>query len=390
MRQVEESSLHDVVGQLAQSAVLCDLAGIDNVEFDVLVGYLPLHIRRQALLNLLERGPRRVEHEGAPLFHVDEHVQRVDVTRERARDVVGGFGKRQVRRLQALGPEAHVRDRRGTRLDGAVREVGLRLEVAVVADDLHSVLVRTDSTIACETVEHALPGGLRHTRVQLLPERGQARKGHVVLDADGEAVLPRSHGVLEDRRSHGGGVLLGAEAVAAAKESDAGKADVFLQRGAQVEEERLAERAVLLGAVQHCHGFHRRRQKLCDLLAGPGAEKHGAEHADLLALGLEMVEHGLRDPHRAAHLHDDVLGIRVALVSDQAQGATRDLAYLLHRLLDDIGKHVVVHVCRFDSLHVHIGILVAAAHHRCKGRQTTPTVTCQSPLVDEAHHVINS
>mmetsp|Transcript_45430 Transcript_45430/g.141111 ORF Transcript_45430/g.141111 Transcript_45430/m.141111 type:complete len:346 (+) Transcript_45430:3169-4206(+) len=345
MRQVEEGGLHDVVGQLAQSAVLCHLTGIDDVELDVLVGYLPLHIRRQALLNLLERRPRGVEHKGAPLLHVGEHVQRVDVTRERARNVVGRVGKRKIRRLQALGPEAHVGDRGGAGLDGAVSKVGLCLEVAVVSDNLHSVLVRADGTIARETVEHALPGGLRHTGVQLLRKRRQAREGHVVLDADGESVLPLSDGVLKDRRCHGGGVLLGAEAVAAAEECDTGEADVLLQRGTQVQEERLAERAMLFCAVQHRHGFHRRRQKLRDLLAGPGTEKHGAEHADLLALGLEVVEHGLCDPHRAAHLHDDVLGIRVALVSDQAQGATRDLANLLHRLLDDKRKHVVVHVC---------------------------------------------
>mmetsp|Transcript_85717 Transcript_85717/g.242756 ORF Transcript_85717/g.242756 Transcript_85717/m.242756 type:complete len:692 (+) Transcript_85717:838-2913(+) len=390
--EVEERGLHHIVRELAEAAVLGDAAGVDGVELDVLLGDRPPHVHRQIRVQLVDGRPGAVEHESARLWLDEaEHVERVDVAGEGARQVVRGVWQRQVGGLHARGPEPHVGHGGRAGLHRRVREVRLGLEAAVVTDDLHGVFVGADRAVASQAVEDALGGALGDAGVQLAAlTDGEVGVGHVVLDAHGEAILLHPDGILEDRLRHGGSVLLGAEAVAAAQQRDAGEAGVGGERGRDVEEQRLAVRPVLLRPVEHGHRLHAGGDQLQQRLRRPGPEEQRADDPHLVARGVELGQHGLRDPHGAAHLDDQVLGLRVALVADQGQGAPRELADLVHALLDDAWQPVVVEVRPLQRLHVDVGVLVAAAHDGRQGREAARAVLPQVLGVHQRAHVLHA
>ena len=136
--------------------------------------------------------------------------------------------------------------------------------------------------------------------VQRALER-QARPGDVVVNADREPA-PRTlaRELLEHPRHHAGGELLRRQPIAAA---DHPREDPFLvlvglgQRGDHVEEQRFADRAGLLGPVQHRDPAHARGQRVQQR---PGRERPVQPHlhdTDPLTARVEPVHglpHGLR------------------------------------------------------------------------------------------------
>ena len=140
--------------------------------------------------------------------------------------------------------EAQVADGDAAGLLGIVAEVRLRVHIGVVADDLDGVLVRAHGAVGAEAVEHAGDQAFG-AGVDLLAQL-EGGAGHIVDDADGEVVLGLVLGkVVIDGLDHGGVELLGAEAVAAADDEDVVLARLA-QRGADVQIQRLAQRAGLL------------------------------------------------------------------------------------------------------------------------------------------------
>ena len=152
--------------------------------------------------------------------------------------------------------KAQVADGQAAGLLGVVGEIGLRVLIGVVADDLDGVLVGADGTVRAQTIE--LAGyGAGGSGVELLAQL-QGGAGHVVVDAHGEMVLHFAFQVVVHGLHHGGGEFLGAQTIAAAHYLDIIAAG-FTQRGADILVQRFAQGAGLLGAVQHG-----------DLLAGGG------------------------------------------------------------------------------------------------------------------------
>ena len=96
-------------------------------------------------------------------------------------------------------------------------------------------------------------------------DRGKAAMRHVVLDAEGKAVdrivLLQ---LLIDRKDLIRRRVLAAEAVASA-DDDGVHARAVIRR-LDVEVQRLADRAGLFRAVEHCDLFHRLRQILEEML----------------------------------------------------------------------------------------------------------------------------
>ncbi len=129
------------------------------------------------------------------------------------------------------------------RLLGVVGEVGLRILVGKVSDDLDRGLVGTNGTIAAKTVEHAR-GGAFGFRCDDLVNR-QRRIGDVVVDTDGESVEAALFEVLEDSEDHGRREVLGGQAVATTDDSNCG----IVQSDLDVHVEGFADRARFLGAV---------------------------------------------------------------------------------------------------------------------------------------------
>ena len=156
----------------------------------------------------------------------------------RHRDVIGG--------LDRLVAEAQVAARQAAGFLRVVLEVGLDVLVGVVADDLAGVLVCAHGAVGPETPE--LAGDDRLAGGDDIFAHGQGGMGHVVVDADGEVVLPLARHVVEHGLDLGGRGVLGGKTVAAAEQRQGQTG--LLDRGADVLIERLAEGAGLLGAVR--------------------------------------------------------------------------------------------------------------------------------------------
>ena len=140
---------------------------------------------------------------------------------------------------------------------------------------------------------------------------------HVVDDADGEATLRRlgrqfvEHGLDHRRRE-----LLRAEAVPPADDPHV-VATGFRQRGDDVLEQRFADGARLLGAVEHGDRPDRRREGLEQRVDRERTEQTNGQHTDPLAVGGEAGDRLARGAGAGPHQHDDALRIGVTLVVDE-------------------------------------------------------------------------
>jgi hypothetical protein len=108
--------------------------------------------------------------------------------------------------------------------------------------------------------------------------------------------------------------------------------------GDDVEVERLAHRAGLLGAVQHADLPHGRGQRLDQRLRREGPVQPHLDHADLL---VPLVERRHRPPRRSprrAHHDHDPLGLRMPAVLDDVEGAAGALGEAGHQVLDHAGS----------------------------------------------------
>ena len=299
----EEAGLEDDVDATGQAHLARDPGGVDGVDLDVLGEDLLLDGPRQRIPDLVRRVPAVEQQRGAgrrPPEHVDLIEQPELMAADEARVV------HEVRRPDRLRPEAQVRHGLRAGLLRVVDEVRLGVQVLLPAQDLDRVLVRPDRPVRPEPEED------RADRVRRLDVQRrvvvEARLGDVVDDADGE---PASRLLACELREHAGDharrELLRRQPVAAAghpRHDLALAVGVRLAEGGDdVEVERLAHRAGLLGAVQHADLPHRRGQRLDQRLRREGPVQPHLDHADLL---VPLVERGhrLRDGLRTGAHHD--------------------------------------------------------------------------------------
>ena len=234
-----------------------------------------------------------------------------------ARDEAGAADE--VRRADGARSEPEMAHRHRARLLGVVDEVALRRVPRGVADDLDAVLVGADRAVRAEAVEH----GAHHLGVLGVEGRIEVERevGDAVPDAEGEVVArPGLAELVVHGLDHGRRELLGREAVAAAHDPRHGAAGLG-ERGEHVEVQRLAERARLLGAVEHGQGPDRLRQRRHEVLRREGPIKADLDEAHLLA-GPHEVQGGLvRRFAPRAHHDDDALGVRRTHVVEEPVAA---------------------------------------------------------------------
>ena len=269
-----------------------------------------------------------------------------------------------VRRLDGLVAETQVRDGDAAGLLGVVLEVRLDVLVGVVADDLDGVLVCADRAVAAETPELAGDrAGRRGVGRGLLFE---GVTGDIIDDADGEVALRLcSRQVLIDCKDACRGGVLRTETVTTA--DDLCLDALALQRGDDIEVERLAEGAGLLGSVENGDLLHRLRQCGCQSVCAERSVQSDLDKADLLALCGEVVDDFLADVADRAHRNDDALCIRCAVVVEQLiVGADLGID-LVHVLLDDRRECIVILVACFSVLEEDIAVFSRAAENRVLG-----------------------
>ena len=355
--QLEKGGLHHHVDARAEAGLGADGHGVDVVDLELLVRDGAQHVPGQVGFEVLGGVPGGVEHEGAAFLHAFEDIVDVHVARLVAGDVVGRI--HEVRGLDGLFAEAQVRDGDAAGLLGVVGEVTLGVEVGVVADDLDRRLVRADGAVGAEAPELALHGafGNRGQRAA----HGQGGAGHVVVDADDEVALGRGRGhVVVDRLGHAGAEFLGPEAVAAAHELG-NRAAAFDERRAHVLVERIAEAAGLLGAVEHGDHLGRGGHDLEKRIRGERTEQAHLDQANLLALGVQVVDHFLDGFARGAHGHDDAVGVGRAHVVEELVGTAGQRADLVHHGRDDAGQYLIIGIGALAALEEDVRVLSGAA-----------------------------
>ena len=252
--QREEGGLEDGVGALAHADLDGKVNGVDGVELNVVLCDVALRVRMEVMLQL-GHIPLAVDQEHAAGLDVVDDLEALgDVGRVVAGDEVGLVDV--VRTLDGLVTEAQVADGHAAGLLGVVLEICLNIFIGVVADDLDGVLVCADGAVAAQTPELALDGAFCRGVGRGLLLEGQM--SHIVMDAEGELTLRLVLCQLfVDGKDGCGRRVLGAQTIASADDGD--HAAGVCQSGDNVQVQRLAQSARLLGAVENG-----------DLLAGSG------------------------------------------------------------------------------------------------------------------------
>jgi hypothetical protein len=198
----------------------------------------------------------------------------------------------------------------------------------------------------------------------------------VVPDAErrpGAGRLVRHLG--EQARQHRRGQLLGGEPVAdadrarGAREARRSREGVLVQRALDVLQQRFADRARLLRAVQHGHDAGRGGDRLQEAARVERPEQPDLDGADLLAAILRP-GHGLVGRvGRRAHQHQDAIGVRGAHVLERLVVAAGAGAELVHHRRHHVGQGAVGGFDPLARLEEHVGVLRGAAHDRMGGRE---------------------
>ena len=206
----------------------------------------------------------------------------------------------------------------------------------------------------------------------------------IVFDADRETVLGRLlREVVKDGQNAGGVDVLGAKPVPTAHHN-VDVAAGLCQRRHHVEVERLAQRPGLLAAVEHGDAPDALWQRIHKAVDGKGTIQANLEQAHFFALVHQMVDDLLgRIAHRA-HGDDDALGLRVAIVVEQAVVCACQLVDAAHGVLHHGGQRLVVGVGGFLGLEEDVGVLRRAAQGGVFGIQRAGAIVGNGLAVEHA------
>jgi hypothetical protein len=377
----EEAGLQHDVDPPGKTDLAGDPAGVDRVHVDALGQDLLLDRPRQGVPDLLRRVPA-VDQERRAGRRAPKDVEPLEHPEVVAADEASLL--HEVRRPDRLRPEAQVRHGLRARLLRVVDEVALRVQALLGAEDLDRVLVRADRAVCAQAEEDRADclGWLDVERRVV----GQARVGDVVGDADREPP-PRllTCELVEHAGDHARRELLGRQAVAAADDlREVAVRACVAQGGDDVEEQRLADRVGLLGAVEHGDPAHGRGQRR-------GRERPvqpHLRHADALAArteGRDGLAHGLR---ARPHQHNHALGVRMPAVLHEVVAPAAAVAQSHHEVLDHAGDAGVERVHRLARLEVDVRVLRGAADERALRRQRPSAMRADELLGHECAQVV--
>ncbi|MNI14130.1 hypothetical protein D3C73_673810 [compost metagenome] len=197
---------------------------------------------------------------------------------------------------------------------------------------------------------------------------GQTEARDVIDNSHGKARARRiGCQLLEYSRAHGGGELLGREAVTAATQPgqplDKAALQTVDQRALHIQQQRLAARARLLGAIQHGDATHTPGQGIEQRLHREGTIEANDQDPGLAILPVEPIHSRAGSGRPRAHQHYDVGGIGCAVVLHQPVVAAGEGSQLVHALLHPRRHRLVEGVDALAGLEIGIRVLGGAAHH---------------------------
>ncbi|MPM12584.1 hypothetical protein SDC9_58937 [bioreactor metagenome] len=370
----EEGGLKDGVGALAHADLGRQVDGVDGVDLNVVLGDIALGGGVQLLGQLLV-APLAVDEEGAAGLHVPHDGEALgDIGRNVAGHKVGLVDI--VGAANGLVAEAQVADGHAAGLLGVVLEVGLNIFIGVITDDFDGVFVGAHGTVAAKAPELALDGTGRGGGGDLL--LGQAEVRDVIHDADGELTAGlRLAELLIHGKNAAGRRILAAKAIAAA--DDGGLTAGVCKRGDNIEVQRLALRAGLLGAVRNSDLLSRGGDGGQHLLGGKGTIQADLQKTDLLAVCVHVVDDLLGHVTDGTHGNDDAVGVGGAVIVKELVIGAQLLVDLIHVLLHHGGQSVIVLIAGLTVLEEDISVFVGAAH--------VGTLGVQRVLAERVHGV---
>ena len=257
----------------------------------------------------------------------------------------------QVSRLDRLLTESQVRHGNTAGLLGIIIEVSLRVHVCVITDDLDGVLVCTYGTICTETPELTVNGSLR-SRNKCWTSR-QRKVCNIIIDTDGESLLINVVVNSNDLRRCG---ILGTETITAGKDGAVCEL-CALKSSYDIEVQRLTDGARLLRSVENRDHLGGCRKCLYECVLAERSVKSYLDNADLLALLSKVVDGLLDGIIYRTHSNDDVISICCAVVVEELVISTDLRIHLIHVLLNDCRKCIVVRVGSLTSLEEDIRVL---------------------------------
>ena len=366
IRQFEERGLHDHVDAAAQTDGLRNLHRVNDIEINMLLRNVLFHGSRQFLVQFFRR-PAAVQQEVAALFQAGHNIIFVNIGLIMNSHIVSVFN--QVRFHDGLFAEPQMGYGNAAGFLGIVSEITLRIHVGVVADDLDGALVGANGTVGTQAPELAALGSLRGGVQDLAA--GQGGVVHVVVNANGKAVLRRSLAqVFNDRIHFGGREFFGTQTETAAYDNRFHVA--LIERAADILIQRFAQAARFLGAVQHRNLFHSLRNRSQEMFHRERTVQVNCQHADLCAFCRIDQFRGLDGGLLAgAHNHDQLVRVLRTVVIEQMVFTAGDLADFGHVFFHDFRNRFIVFVNGFAALEVSIRVLGRAAHNRSIRIQAT-------------------
>ena len=124
------------------------------------------------------------------------------------------------------------------------------------------------------------------------------------------------------------------------------------------------------------------------LVGAPGAVQADLDKADLLAVGVQVVDDLFGHVADGAHRDNDAVGVGGAVVVEELVVGAELAVDLLHVVLDDAGDGLVVLVGGLTVLEEDVAVLVAAAHLRMVRVQRAGAELVDRLPVDHAGEVL--
>ena len=320
-----------------------------------MIVHVLLNLARDVLCDLI-LVPYAVEEEGTTINELLNHVELGHVSR-----VVAGYevcSVDQVSRLDRLLTESQVRHGNTAGLLGIIIEVSLSVHVCVITDDLDGVLVCTYGTICTETPELTVNGSLR-SRNKCWTSR-QRKVCNIIIDTDGESLLINVVVNSNDLRRCG---ILGTKTITAGKDGAVCEL-CALKSCYDIEVQRLTDGARLLRSVENRDHLGGCRKCLYECVLAERSVKSYLDNADLLTLLSKVIDGLLDGIVYGTHRNDDVISICCTVVVEELVICTDLRIHLIHVLLNDCRKCIVVRVGSLTSLEEDIRVLSRSSLNR--------------------------
>ena len=357
--QLEECGLHYHVEAAAEAQLLGNLDSVYSVELDVVLGDVTLHGSRQMLVQLCI-APDGVQQEGAALLQACQQVILVNIGLLGAGNEVCIVN--QIWRSNRSLAKSQMGHGDTAGLLGVISEISLSIELGLVADDLDSGLVGTNSTVGTQAPELAGSSAGR-SQVNILRIQGQGSAVQVIINTDGEAVGRNVFlQLLIDAQYLVRIYILAAQAITAANDDRIPVSAI--ESSADILIQRLAQGTWLLGAVHNGNLGNSGRNSIQEMLYREWTEQMNCNHTNLLALAIEVINSLNQSLVQGTHSDNYALCIRCAIVIEYMVLTAGNLCQVSHSLLNQVRHSLIILIYSLASLEINIIVLGSTADAR--------------------------